>query len=83
MKTFFVKLHIQAGEYEKNCSHLVIAGTEEEAEKLAIRNEAHNDELITKHGFTFEIDGSFAYAANEIFEITDEKEIEVLKKYLT
>lgn len=82
MKTFLVKLHIQAGEYEKSSHHLVSASSPEEAEKLAIRDEAHNDELYEHEGWTFENDDSFAYAAKTITEILDEQEKAVLTKYL-
>lgn len=82
MKTFLVKLHIQAGEYEKSSVHLVSASSPDEAEELAIRDEAHNDKLYKRHGWTYENDDSFAYAAKKITEIEDEQEKAVLKKYL-
>lgn len=82
MKTFLVKLHIQAGEYEKSSVHLVSASSPDEAEELAIRDESHNDKLYKRHGWTYENDDSFAYAANTITEIEDEQEKAVLKKYL-
>lgn len=82
MKTFLVNLYIQAGEYEKSALHLVSASSPEEAEKLAIRDESHNDVLHEEHGWTYENDYSFAYAANTITEIKDEQEKAVLKKYL-
>lgn len=82
LKMYLVKLRIQAGEYEKSCKHVVNAVSPEEAVQTAIQNEAHNDELYERDGWTFENDDSFAYHEINTTEITDVFEKVILAKYL-
>lgn len=44
MKTFCVKLNIQAGEYRKSAIHLVMEANEADAVKRALLNECHDEE---------------------------------------
>lgn len=82
LKPYFVKLSIQAGEYEKLSSHLVKAENEREAELQAVINEAHN-KLIEENRSFYEEDYSFAYRAWYVLEVQSDEEYKVLEKYLT
>lgn len=79
-RTFLVKLHIQAGEYEKNCTHLISADNESEAVEQAILNEAHNDELINDDNWVYEPDYSFGYQPIHVKEVSPE-DVLVFEKY--
>jgi len=82
MKTFCVKLKIQAGAYEKIAIHLVMATDETEAGKSAMLGECQDEETAEwADGALYDLGGEFCYSVKSIKEVPPEQ-VEVLRQYL-
>lgn len=80
-KNYLVILKLYLGEYEKVARSLVYADTPEEAAKLGLEGECHNDPSVTGEGLDLETwDDGWVYKVGAVHELTD-AETEVFEKY--
>lgn len=84
MKTYIVKLEIQAGEYAKSSHKLVRASSDAEARELALLGECHADlgegAAWTEQGIS-DLYWEFHYRVDVCKEVSPEH-IELLSSYL-
>lgn len=82
-KYWIVNIQVQAGEYQKHVTKLVEAETESQASRNAIEGEAHTElEWIGDYEAT-EANWSFNYQTKSVKPVKDEKDLTVLKEYLS
>lgn len=83
MNTYYVDVKIIAGEYEKSCSSLREADTEEEAKRYALLGESHDDEedLEWSDGGVYDCGGEFHYSVKHCKLVAPE-DVPVLSKYM-
>lgn len=82
MKTFCVKLNIQAGEYRKSAIHLVMAASEADAGKRALLNECHDEDSAEwADGGLYDLGGEFCYSVKSVNQVPPEH-VELLRQYL-
>lgn len=79
-QNYLVTLHIQSGEHSLKSLHLISAASEEQAEIVAIENEARGELDWDEYGAAFDCHGELAYSAEKITVIPDE-DLPVLEKY--
>ncbi|MGO3452454.1 MAG: hypothetical protein ACTIM4_14365 [Marinomonas sp.] len=84
MKTFIVKVEIQAGEYQKHSTKLVEAHSHSEAETNALEGECHGtlgeNAEWTKSGIA-DLGWEFHYSVHRSVEV-DPEHVSILNKYL-
>ncbi|MDC8832927.1 hypothetical protein [Alteromonas gilva] len=84
MKNFVVKLNIQTGEYEKNCTKLIVADNQEDAGNQAMLSECHGDlgesAEWTESGIS-DLFWEFHYSVYSVTEVKPEH-YEILKLYI-
>lgn len=84
MKTFIVKLDIQAGEYQKSTTKLVKATSQNEAETIALEGECHGtlgeSAERTESGIA-DLGWEFHYSVYSSVEVSPEH-VSVLERYL-
>ena len=75
MKTFIVKLNIQAGEYAKSTQKLIKALSVEEAERKALLDECHGtigENSEWAHGGIANLAWEFHYSVSSCIEVSPE-----------
>ncbi|MCB5162947.1 hypothetical protein [Marinomonas algarum] len=84
MKTFIVKVEIQAGEYQKQATALVKGKSQTEAEAIALEGECHgtlgDNAEWTQSGIA-DLGWQFHYSVHSSTEVEPEH-VSILNKYL-
>ena len=83
MKTYYIVIEILSGEYAKDTASLVIADHEDEAQRIALLGECHDDEedLEWSARGVYDCGGEFHYAVHSCTQVAA-KDVAVMKKYM-